>query len=267
MMRPVISLLLRLYPTRWRARYGDEFVALLEERPLGPFDVADVLLGALDAHLHLRGLAASQHAMGFAMSLRIGGYAAILSGLFWLYIPVGNAINNGAESGAPFIGVAILCGTLTTLVALIGLSAFQSRRHPVLTWTAFAIPAIGALVGLFGFVSMAVTGDSDRLLIGDLSAWWVSSLGILTLVLGSGLFGLATLRTQSLSRAAGGALALGAVLCVVALFGASGAFPMPVAVVPVVAGILLFPAGWIAMGVSALRMRPVGAPSLGGASA
>ena len=69
----MIALLLRLYPARWRARYGDEFAAVLEERPLGPFDVADVLLGALDAHLHLRGLgAASQHAKGFAMSLRIG---------------------------------------------------------------------------------------------------------------------------------------------------------------------------------------------------
>ena len=73
----MIALLLRLYPARWRARYGDEFAAVLEERPLGPFDVADILLGALDAHLHLRGLgAASEHGKGFAMSLRIGGYAA-----------------------------------------------------------------------------------------------------------------------------------------------------------------------------------------------
>src|SRR5512137_1476326 len=121
-MRPIIALMLRLYPARWRARYGDEFAAVLAERPLGPFDVADVLLGALDAHLHLRGLgAASQHAKGFAMSLRIGGYAAIVGGLLWLYILAGNAINNGAESGAPFIGIAILAGTLATLVALIGL--------------------------------------------------------------------------------------------------------------------------------------------------
>ena len=58
-MRPIINLLLRCYPARWRARYGDEFAAVLDERPLGPFDVADVLLGALDAHLHLRGLGAS----------------------------------------------------------------------------------------------------------------------------------------------------------------------------------------------------------------
>ena len=28
---------------------------VLEERPLGPFDLVDLILGALDAHLHLRG--------------------------------------------------------------------------------------------------------------------------------------------------------------------------------------------------------------------
>ena len=49
------ALLIRCYPARWRARYGDEFEAILEERPLGPFDVADILLGALNAQLRLRG--------------------------------------------------------------------------------------------------------------------------------------------------------------------------------------------------------------------
>jgi hypothetical protein len=52
-------LLLRLYPAAWRNRYADEFEALLEERPLGPFDVLDVLIGAVDAHLHLRRLTAA----------------------------------------------------------------------------------------------------------------------------------------------------------------------------------------------------------------
>jgi hypothetical protein len=43
--------LLRLYPRAWRARYGEEFAALLAETRLSPFVVCDVLLGALDAHL------------------------------------------------------------------------------------------------------------------------------------------------------------------------------------------------------------------------
>lgn len=42
--------LLALYPAHWRARYGDEFSALLDETPLTPALVIDVIRGALDAH-------------------------------------------------------------------------------------------------------------------------------------------------------------------------------------------------------------------------
>ena len=164
----MIALLLRLYPARWRARYGDEFAAVLENRPLGPFDVADVLLGALDAHLHLRGLgAASQHAKGFAMSLRIGGYAAILGGiLLFTSLGAGQLLGEGAI-GFALIGVFV--ATIAVLVALVGLSAFQARRFPRLVWAAFAIPALGACISLVGLVGMATNGDLR--FIGDMSAW------------------------------------------------------------------------------------------------
>ena len=262
----MIALLLRLYPARWRARYGDEFEQVLADRPLGPFDVADILLGALDAHLHLRGVgAASQHEKGFAMSLRIGGYAAIVGGLLWLVSLAGNAINDGGESPAPFLGYALVGATVMTLVALIGLSAFQARSHPALTWAAFAIPAIGAMVGLIGYVAIAVTGDSDAVLVGGVSPWMIGSMGLLTMILGSSLFAVATWRARSLSRMASGLLAVGALLVVLALFGASGALPSPVAIVPIVAAILAFPAGWIAIGVSALRVDRVGTLRLEGA--
>ena len=263
----MIAILLRLYPARWRARYGDEFEQVLAVRPLGPFDAADILLGALDAHLHLRGLgAASEHRKGFAMTLRIGGYAAIVGGVLWLLVLAGNAINNGGESAAPFLGYAIVGATGATLVALIGLSAFQARSHPALTWAAFAIPATGAVVGLIGYAAIVVTGDSDSNLIGGVSPWVLGSVGLLTMVLGSSLFAVATWRARSLSRTASGLLAIGAVLVVLALFGASGALPSPIAIVPIVAAILVFPAGWIAMGVSALRVDRVGATLEAGTS-
>jgi hypothetical protein len=44
--------LLWLYPRRWRRRYGDEFLALVEERGFSAALVLDVLRGALDAWLH-----------------------------------------------------------------------------------------------------------------------------------------------------------------------------------------------------------------------
>ncbi len=264
----MIALFIRLYPARWRARYGDEFAVVLAERPLGPFDVADVLLGALDAHLHLRGLgAASQHAKGFSMSLRIGGYAAVVGGLLWLYILAANAINDGAETGTPLIGIALIAATVLTLVALVGLSAFQSRRHPVLTWAAFAIPAGGAVIGLLGVVAMVVVGDTDTPIVGGLSAWAVSMIGVMALILGSALFAVATWLTQSLSRGASALLGVGSLLVIPAIGGVTGGLVPEALVAPLlVATILAFPAGWMALGASALRINSPRPITLEGAS-
>jgi hypothetical protein len=44
--------LLRLYPRTWRERYEEEFLAMLEQRPLSCLDGIDLFGGALDAHLH-----------------------------------------------------------------------------------------------------------------------------------------------------------------------------------------------------------------------
>jgi hypothetical protein len=42
--------LIALYPARWRDRYGAEFEALLEQEPITPSLVIDVIRGALYAH-------------------------------------------------------------------------------------------------------------------------------------------------------------------------------------------------------------------------
>lgn len=46
------QLLLYLYPRAWRARYEEEFLALLELRSLSLSDTSDIIFGAIDAHLH-----------------------------------------------------------------------------------------------------------------------------------------------------------------------------------------------------------------------
>ena len=262
----MIQLLLRFYPARWRARYGEEFAAVLEERLLGPFDVADILLGALDAQLHLRGLgAASNHAKGFAMSLRIGGYAAILSGVLWLFILVGNAINNGAETGMEWLGPVLVGTIIVTLIALIGLSAFQARRYPALTWAAFAIPALGAVIALSGAVVTVVSGTSNWAVAGW-DGWAISMGGVMLLIVGSALFAFATLRTRALPQWAALLLLLGAVVVVPGIGGLTGALvPEPLFPVVLLLTVGLFPAGWAALGWTALRVgRPV--TSLEGAS-
>ncbi|OGO54259.1 MAG: hypothetical protein A2V85_17275 [Chloroflexi bacterium RBG_16_72_14] len=246
-------LLLALYPASWRTRYGEEFELILADRPLGPFDVADVLLGALDAHLHLRGLgAASQHAKGFAMSLRIGGWAAIAGGPLW-FLGLAGASADANDGPGPWSGVMV-AGTAALLVALTGLSAFQARRYPRLTWAAFALPAIGIVVSAIGAVAMAVVGD--RPFLGDLSPWYVWMSGTITMFVGSGLFAVATWRTPTLSRRAAGLLAVSSVAVFAAVPAMTGLFAAPDAVITAlfVVAMAAFVGGWIALGTSALRI-------------
>ena len=47
-----MSSILRLYPGKWRVRYGDEMKVLLEGRRLSRRDRLDLIRGALDAWLH-----------------------------------------------------------------------------------------------------------------------------------------------------------------------------------------------------------------------
>jgi hypothetical protein len=262
----VTALLLRLYPARWRARYGEEFKLILADRPLGPFDVADVLLGALDAHLHLRGLDAASHGRGFPMSLRIGGYAAILGGLLWFIALLGNAINNGGEAGGFWIFVALIGAVIATLVALVGLSAFQARRYPRLIWASFAIPGLAAVVSLLGAIAIAISGDSDREIVAGLNGWLIATIGVVGLLLGSGLFAVGTWLARSLSRPAAALLGSGALVVAIGLTGfGSGVLPREMAMVALLASIVAFPGGWAALGVSALRLDRAGAVRMEGA--
>lgn len=246
----MIALLLRLYPARWRTRYGDEFEALLLERPLGPFDVADVLLGALDAQLHLRGLGSwSEHRKGIAMSLRLGGLAAVLGGALWFGGLMWGTLDRADEDPG---AILMLLGTVALLVGLVGLSAFQARRHPALVWAAFALPAVGGALTTIGLILMAVVGDQP---VAGIYGWGLFILGVIATIAGSVLFAIATWRTAALPRSGTVILGISAVISFVAFVGASSmGDPDP----PIVmAGLGAFALGWVVLGLQAVRLdRP-----------
>jgi len=73
MMKKLVS----LYPRAWRARYGEEFLALLDEQPATPRVVVDLLRGALDAHLHPQKGGAVPRAAGSARANIVMGAALI----------------------------------------------------------------------------------------------------------------------------------------------------------------------------------------------
>jgi len=253
----MIALLLRLYPARWRTRYGDEFAALLGERPLGPFDVADVLLGALDAQLHLRGLGSwSEHRRGVPMSLRLGGIAAVAGGALW-FAGLVWATADPADSDPG--GALGLLGSMVLLVGLTGLSAFQARTHPTLVWTAFALPAAGGVMTTAGLIQMGLIGEQA---IAGIYGWNVFILGMIATVVGALLFAIATYRTAALPRSGSAVLGVCAVVSIVSFVVASS---MHGTAAPVVeAGLGAFALGWIVIGLQAIRLdRPVMATGAG----
>ena len=65
-------LLLALYPEPWRARYGEELGALLEDDPPGAHGLASLLFGAVDAHLRPQRCWRRTLAAADAMRLSVG---------------------------------------------------------------------------------------------------------------------------------------------------------------------------------------------------
>lgn len=247
----MIDLLIALYPARWRQRYGEEFRAVLESRAIGPFDVADVLLGALDARLtpfRLPGTAGSTGGPG--MLQRLGGYGAIVGGASWI---VGSLGVLSEESGA-FMAVLLL-GTAGLLLALVGLSAFQARTQPALAWAAFAIPALGALIAIVGMAGILLAPESSRFL--GLSAWEIMLVGLLGTLVGSVLFAGATYRTRVFSRAAAIAVAVTAVAFLGVVVINLSATDNSGGGLPIQLVIGTFGASWVWLGASALRGEPV----------
>ncbi len=109
-----------------------------------------------------------------------------------------------------------------------------------------------------------MTTVGDRPFIAGLSPWAVWSIGLFATMAGSALFALATYRTQVLSRPAAGLLAVGSttLFVIIILVGFSGvggttAGPSAGFQVLMVAGLLMFSLGWIALGWAAIRLdRP-----------
>jgi hypothetical protein len=230
------TLLIRCYPAVWRERYGDEFAALLDERPLGPFDVADILLGALDARLRMRGRRAGvTERKGFNMSLRIGGIAAILGASL---LAIAWFLGYGfVDVEDQFLWLLLVIGLGLLLVAITGLTAFQARTYPGLSWAAFGLLTVGTITAVVGFVGAVISRDW---------LWNVGALGVLTALVGTMLFAIATYRTAALSRGAAVLLGVGTVLPFVSAVSGQ--------IVLFVAALVCMLLGWFALGVQAIRL-------------
>lgn len=249
----MIGVLLALYPAPWRRRYGEEFRAVLESRPLGPFDVADVLLGALDARLALRSTVLADNAGGRTM-LRIGGVGAIVGAILWVAGFIGANVFH-EQSGAWI--VLVLTGSIGLLLAFAGLSAFQARGAPRLVWAAFAIPALGNVASIVGLYGMATLADSDAPFIGTWGAWSVWAAGLFAMLVGCVLFATATVRAAVLSRAGAWGLAVSSIVVLVFAGGVNVGDGWGLDAFLLLAAFLVFAGSWVLLGASALRRGPI----------
>lgn len=152
--------LLRLYPAAWRARYGEEFAALLEDQPLTPRIALDTLLGALDAHVVTLG---SQGRIGMVNRLRSSQ-------------------------------IAVFCAYIAFVVAGIGFQKmteyddFMAARSHTLVGVPFDIVVAGAAISL-----LAVLAGGVPLALSALRFAWERKRWDIALLLATPAFALALL--------------------------------------------------------------------------
>jgi hypothetical protein len=202
----LVSILLRLYPPDWRARYEQEFAALLAEGALTPAAVLDVALAALDARLSrdYPSETGAGRKVRRPMLDRLAPLAIVLGGTFLaMFIAVFLAAGSPAgyaTSGimlALFYIVPFAVGILAVGVG--GLALGRLGRDPVAR-------ALGLLASAFGLALAAAI--ALLFLVGDV-AWAPLSLMMPAFALSSGLLGLRLLTAGPEARLQGVLLTAG----------------------------------------------------------
>ncbi len=120
---------LRLFPADWRARYGEEFGALLKQTGMSIGVAFDVLLAAADAHLNLK-----SSPKGWPLMIQRVRRSELVVFVCWVVFAVAGAGFGWMTKDPPF----------TTL---------RDSQPPV--WFAFDVVLIGAIVSA---VALAVAG-------------------------------------------------------------------------------------------------------------
>lgn len=229
--------LVSLYPAPWRRRYGDEFLALLEDRPPDALRVMDIVLGAIDAHLY------PQAPEGrFRMFTRVAGIAALVAGLtlivgiFWTVSPEANAFR-------------VTAFYLLGLAGLVGVLLRQVSARPSLAWFGFAAGLIGFGSGLISFALSAAgvlppSGGEFGYLSGV--ALWIGSTALGATMLAIGIFPLSACL----------AITVGAPLAMIGLLAGNVETTADMLGIVTRGGIVLYGLGWVGVGIGLLTAQP-----------
>jgi hypothetical protein len=144
-----MTALLKLYPSAWRARYGEEMEALLEDRRPGPRERVDLIRGALDAWVHP------------AARSRVPAAAAFVGGGLWTVVAAAVVTQPTPADWPGYIadtlGLAVLAACFL-LVATLGISLRPGGRGRRLGMAAVALTIVGYLAWISALVATAAGG-------------------------------------------------------------------------------------------------------------
>lgn len=162
-----MSVLLRLFPATWRARYGEEFLALLEDQPPGRRRWLDITRCLVAAHLDrsappsLEPTPLSGKALTVAFMI-LGLASAGLSAVF-----LGAASHSALQRAVDLIEPLVIIAPVAIVLAVL----WAYRRDADRTLGA-ALPAVAADAFLFTVIGLvAVVTLRPQLGFFDLPAW------------------------------------------------------------------------------------------------
>lgn len=174
-------ILVKLYPRAWRARYADEFLAMLDTVKVNRRRVTDVVRGAIDAHLHPELLIANGGNELNRWIMRVGALGALLS---ILVVAIALLPATGmAEELAEFLIVLAPLSLLPVVLALHQESRLRDLRTSRIVMTigvvgTLALPllfAVHALPGIGDWLSSNLPPHFSMLVIALFAVWMVLS--------------------------------------------------------------------------------------------
>jgi hypothetical protein len=228
----------RLFPRAWRARYGEELVAILELEPPNLRHLIGLLYCALDAHLDPQVSEGGEFSFMEGrptMQTRIFSATAVGAGI----VLVGGLFITDEK----WIFVRLVIFYALAGVGLVGVHRCQSAAAPVLSWVGFVPVLVAYAVGLA--LLFPPVGDLElpaiagrRFVIVAQEALWIGSFA----------FGVVTLAIGVLPRLAAAAFTVGAPMAMVGMF--IGPTPAPELSAIAYAGITFYAIGLIWLGLS-----------------
>jgi hypothetical protein len=231
--------LVRLYPATWRDRYGDEFLAMLEDRPPTGVAILDVVWGALDAHLF------PQAPEGrFRMFTRFAGLAALGAGLL-LVLGVFNIGFGSPEVNAARVAVIYALW----FVGLVGIHVRQATAQPAMAWFGFLAALAALIAGVAGFI----LSSADVLPPTGGEYGFVSGLA---LWIGSVVLGATMLAIRVFPSFVGLLLTVSAPIAMLGLVVARAESSADAMGIVSLAGIALYGLAWMGIGISLLSAQP-----------